>query len=126
MHERRIPEWLRHAPAPSVRGFAMLAGFEAVARGILISVFPLMVYRALQDTQVVSQIYFFIGIVSLISGLLVPVVTRRVPRRWVYIIGALMFSVGSLITITGTPAAVVVGLLLDTVGVVLTFVCFNA
>jgi MFS transporter, ACDE family, multidrug resistance protein len=126
MHERRIPEWLRHAPAPSVRGFAMLAGFEAVARGILISVFPLMVYRALQDTQVVSQIYFFIGIVSLISGLLVPVVTRRVPRRWVYIIGALMFSVGSLITITGTPAAVVVGLLLNTVGVVLTFVCFNA
>jgi ACDE family multidrug resistance protein len=26
MHERRIPEWLRHAPAPSVRGFAVLAG----------------------------------------------------------------------------------------------------
>ena len=39
MHERRIPEWLRHAPAPSVRGFAMLAGVEAMARGILISVF---------------------------------------------------------------------------------------
>jgi len=39
MHERRIPEWLRHAPAPSVRGFAMLAGAEAMARGILISVF---------------------------------------------------------------------------------------
>jgi len=125
MHERRIPEWLRHAPAPSVRGFAMLAGFEAVARGILISIFPLTMYRALQDVQVVSQIYFFIGAVSLISGLLVPVVTRRVPRRWVYIIGALMYVVGSLVTITGTPTAVVVGLLLNTVSGVLTFVCFN-
>mgnify|MGYP000326097960 CR=1 FL=1 len=43
MHDRRIPEWLRHAPAPSVRGFALLAGTEAVARGILISVFPLAI-----------------------------------------------------------------------------------
>ena len=38
MHERRIPEWLRHAPAPSVRGFAVLAGAEAIARGVLILV----------------------------------------------------------------------------------------
>ena len=33
MFERRIPEWLRHAPTPSVRGFATLAGTEAMARG---------------------------------------------------------------------------------------------
>jgi hypothetical protein len=26
MHQRRIPEWLRHPPSPSVRGFAVLAG----------------------------------------------------------------------------------------------------
>ena len=57
MLERRIPEWLRHAPAPSVRGFAILAGIEAVARGILVSVFPLAMYRALQDASVVSEVY---------------------------------------------------------------------
>ena len=28
MHDRRIPEWLRHAPAPGVRGFATLAAME--------------------------------------------------------------------------------------------------
>ena len=44
MHERRIPEWVRHAPAPSVREFGLLAGFEAIVRGILISVFPLVMY----------------------------------------------------------------------------------
>ena len=33
MHERRIPEWLRHAPAPGVRGFAVLAGIELTGDG---------------------------------------------------------------------------------------------
>ena len=47
MFERRIPEWLRHAPAPSLQGFAVLTGVEAVARGILVSVFPLAMYTAL-------------------------------------------------------------------------------
>ena len=126
MHERRIPEWLRHAPAPSVRGFAMLAAFEAVARGILISVFPLLMFRTLQDAQMVSLIYFIIGITSLIAGLLVPIVTRYLPRRWVYIVGVLMFAIGSLLAILGTATAIVIGLLLNTVAVVLTFVCFNA
>ena len=83
MHERRIPEWLRHAPAPSVRGFAILAGTEAIARGILISVFPLALYEGLGDAQTVSKAYFWVGVLSLITGLMVPFVTRYVARRWV-------------------------------------------
>lgn len=126
MLQRRIPEWLRHAPAPSVRGFAVLAGIEAVARGILISVFPLAMYRALQDAALVSEAYFLIGLVSLASGLLVPWLTRYIPRRWMYVFGAALFAIGSLTAIVGTPAAVVTALLLNTVAVVTTFVCFNA
>lgn len=126
MHERRIPEWLRHAPAPGVRGFAVLAGTEAVARGVLISVFPLAMYQALQDARVVSQVYFLVGVASLIVGLLVPYVIRFVPRRWVYVVGTLMFVAGALLAIAGTPRAVVAGLALITFAVVTTFVCFNA
>lgn len=126
MHDRRIPEWLRHAPAPSVRGFAVLAGAEAVARGILISVFPLAMYQAIQDARIVSQLYFLIGLISLIIGLLVPYLIRFVARRWVYAAGALMFVCGSLVTMFGTPGTVVAGLALVTFAVVITFVCFNA
>lgn len=126
MHERRIPEWLRHAPAPSVRGFAVLAGAEAVARGILVSVFPLAMYQALQDARLVSEIYFLVGLASLIIGLLVPYVIRFVPRRWVYVTGASMFIVGALISARGFAQDVVVGLSLITFAVVITFVCFNA
>jgi MFS family permease len=126
MHERRIPEWLRHAPAPSVRGFALLAGTEAIARGILISVFPVAMYDALKDARIVSEVYFLIGVVSLIIGLLVPYLIRFVPRRFVYVFGALMFITGALVAILDTPVAVVAGLALITFAVVVTFVCFNA
>jgi MFS family permease len=126
MHDRRIPEWLRHTPAPSVRGFAVLAGTEAVARGILISVFPVAMYRALGDARVVSEVYFLIGVVSLAIGLLIPFLVRFVPRRWVYVTGTLMFATGALLATVETPGAVVAGLALVTFAVVTTFVCFNA
>lgn len=126
MHERRIPEWLRHSPAPSVRGFAVLAGIEAIARGILISVFPLIMYRELKDAAVVSEVYFAIGLASLIAGLMVPSLIGFIPRRWVYSIGCLMFSAGALLATIETPTAVVAGLALTTIATVTTFVCFNA
>lgn len=126
MHERRIPEWLRHAPAPGVRGFAVLAGAEAVARGILISVFPLVMYRALGNAIVVSEVYFAIGVASLIVGLLVPFVIRFVPRWWVYVAGTLMFTAGALLAAVPSPGTAVAGLAMVTFAVVTTFVCFNA
>lgn len=126
MHDRRIPEWLRHAPAPSVRGFAILAGTEAIARGILVSVFPLVMYRALGDAGVVSEVYFAVGIASLLVGLLVPYLIRFIPRRWVYVSGAMMFALGAGIAPTGHPAAAIAGLALTAMATVTTFVCFNA
>lgn len=126
MHERRIPEWLRHAPAPGVRGIATLSGIEAVVRGILISVFPLVVYRAVGDAQIVSGFYFAIGIVSLVAGLLVPWVIRLVPRRWVYSGGASLFVISAALAITGQPGAVLAALALNTLATVITFVCLNA
>jgi MFS family permease len=126
MHERRIPEWLRHAPAPSVRGFAILAGTEAIARGILISVFPVVMYNALGDARVVSEVYFIIGAISLLIGLLIPYLIRFVPRRWVYVFGTLMFVAGGAAATLESPTAVVAGLALTTFAVVTTFVCFNA
>jgi hypothetical protein len=116
MFERRIPEWLRHAPAPGVRGFATLAGFEAITRGMLISVFPVALFDALQDASLVSAVYFAIGIVSLITGLLVPYLIRTIPRRWMYAVGASGFVVGSCLAVIGTPEMTVISLALNVSG----------
>jgi MFS family permease len=126
MFERRIPEWLRHAPAPSVRGFATLAGFEAVTRGMLISVFPVAMYDALGDAATISSIYFAIGVVSLVAGLLVPFLNRFVPRRILYSGGAISFIAGAGLAAAGTPETLVLALVMNSVATVVTFVCFNA
>lgn len=126
MHERRIPEWVRHAPAPSVRDFGILAGLEAVVRGILISVFPLAMYRALGDAGTVSSLYFAVGIASLIAGLMVPYAIRFVPRRWAYTAGAALFILSAPLAIQGSPTAVVAALTMNAVATVTTFICFNA
>ncbi len=97
-----------------------------MARGMLISVFPLAMYKALADAALVSKVYFLIGVASLVTGLMVPFISRYIPRRWVYVIGASFFLFGSLLAITGSPAAIVAGLLMTTMATVMTFVCFNA
>ncbi|MCE8521909.1 MFS transporter [Ruegeria pomeroyi] len=126
MHERRIPEWVRHSPAPSVRDFGLLAGLEAVVRGILISVFPLIMYRALGDAERVSMAYFLIGFLSLGAGLMVPSLIRYVPRRWAYSGGALLFVAGAMLAVQGTPLTTIAALACNTVAAVVCFICFNA
>jgi MFS family permease len=125
MHERRIPEWLRHAPAPGVKGFAVLAGCEAVARGILISVMPLAMFQTLGSAKSVSEAYFIVGLLSMIAGFLVPWLNRFVPRRWLYTGAALTFFTGAGIGAVA-PGLIVVTLGLTTVAVATLFVCFNA
>jgi hypothetical protein len=125
-----FPLWLRQAAAirargPGARGFAVLAGIEAVIRGILVTVMPLSMYHAFPDTRLVSEIYFGIGVVSLLAGLMVPALTRIVPRRWAFTAGALLFVGGNILAILGGPL-VALGLLCNTVATVTVFICLNA
>ena len=124
--ERRVPEWVRHAPAPGVRGFATLNGIEAMTRGILISVYPLAMYRAFGDAALVSTIYFCVGCISLICSLTIPRLTRTVPRRWVYTGGGCLYLVSAALAISGGPNALALALLFNTVATVTVFVCLNA
>lgn len=126
MFQRRVPEWIRHAPAPSVRGFAILAGLEAMTRGLLISVFPLAMYRAFGDARLVSEIYFMVGLASLTSGMMVPWLTRFFPRRWMYSAGVLLFISGCFLAAFGSPRMTAAALFCAAAGTVTIFVCFNA
>jgi len=126
MFERRIPEWLRHAPAPSVRGFASLAGLEAITRGVLISVFPVAMINVLKDPALVSSVYFLVGVLSLVIGLLVPFLNKLIPRRFLYIFGILFYIVGNFLAISGTQTAIVSALALNFFATVIIYVCLNA
>lgn len=125
-HERRIPEFLRHAPAPGIRGFAILAAIEATARGVMISVYPLAMYRALGDAERVSEVYFFIGVASLLASLAVPTLARLISRRWTFTLGALLMASGALTASQGGPVMTPLGLCMTNIAVVCVFICFNA
>ena len=126
MATRYLPLFLKHTPTPRVEAFALLAGLEAAVRGTLIAVMPLTVYDAVQDAGVVSQIYFLVGIASLVWGLLVPWATQHVPRRWLYTLGTALYLIGMALAIGGGPVAVPLSLLCNALATVTVFVCFNA
>lgn len=128
------PEWLRHPPAgvartPTARAFATLSGVENMIRGTLLSVLPLAMYTALGDAGAVSTVYFVIGLCSLCFGMLLPWVNRRIPRRWLYTLGAGFYltgcTLGVVAGITGGPL-IVAALACCTLGTVTCFICLNA
>lgn len=128
MHRKpSIPIPLQSAPsAPRIQAFATLAGIEAAVRGMMISVMPLVVYEAVRDAGVVSRIYFLVGIVSLIWGLMVPWATSHVPRRWMYSLGGGLYLLAMGLAMLGGPVAVPLALMCSAMATATTSVCFNA
>ena len=126
MFQRRVPLWLRHAPVPSVRGVAVLAGTESIVRGILISVFPILMYRTFPDASLVSLLFFLIGGLSMMWGLLVPWLVRFVPRRTLYTLGVTTYIGSALVATVGDDQLIVIALMMNMAATVTVFVCFNA
>jgi hypothetical protein len=124
---RYIPVFLRHAPTPGVQGFALLAGIEASLRGMLVSVWPLAMYAALsQNAGSVSLAYFIVGIASLVWGLMVPWISRFIPRRWVYTMGCAFYLLSGLLEVGVGGYATPVAMALGSFATVTVFVCTNA
>lgn len=122
----RVPVHLSHSPTPSISAFAFLASLEAGVRGILLSVMPLAIYREVGDAALVSRLYFLVGIVSLIAGLLVPWGTRFVPRRWMMTIGASLYVVGAGLALVGGATGLQFALMSNAVATITLWVCLNA
>ena len=112
--------------APGVRVFAILSGIESISRGILISVFPVAMYRIFADAQQVSQVYFAIGLLSLLVTLIIPWLSRRVPRRWMYSLAVITYISSALLCALADSWAFAIGLGMFTFANVVVFVCLNA
>lgn len=112
--------------APGVKAFAILSGIDSTSRAILISVFPVVMYRIYSDAQLVSENYFIIGLLSFLVTLVVPWISRKIPRRWLYSIGVTIYIVSALICAWSESWVFALGLGLFTIANVVVFVCSNA
>lgn len=110
---------------PGVHAFASLSGIEAFVRGTVLSVYPLVMYRAWDNAATVAQLYFMVGVFSLLTALSLPLLARRIPRRVIYTMGALLYVLSAGLGMVGGKA-VTAALLCHTVGTAMIFVCFNA
>lgn len=126
MFTPRSPLYLSHAPTPKVEDFALIAALEAGVRGTLLSVMPLVMYRAYQDPTIVSGVYLAVGITSLICGLMVPWASRYVPRRWLFTLSGALYVLGMTLALTGDRTAVATALLVNAVATVTFSVCLSA
>ena len=117
---------LSAAPTPpGVPQFACIAGVEALVRGSTLAAFPLLMYRAWGDAQVVSELYFAVGILSLLTALAVPPLAQRLQRRRVYAAGLLLYLLAAGFGMLGGKW-VTLALLCNTMAAATSFVCFNA
>ncbi len=124
---RYLPLPLRHpSGAPDLRDFALLAGLDAAVRATVVSVMPVAVHAAVGTAGGTSAVYFAAGAAALVWGLLVPGLTRLIPRRWVYTLGCLMLVCGMSLALVGSATALTFALKLNAMGTVTLFVCLNA
>lgn len=83
----RHPVWLGAAPAPGIRVFSLLYMIETFARASLATVIPIQAFDLIRDEQQVSFLYTGVAVLALAFSLVIPVLIRRLTRKWVYTLG---------------------------------------
>ena len=126
MVQRRIPLTVYQPSRPGVHSFAILASFEAAARSILISVFPVLLLRGLGNAEGVSEIYLLAGLVSLVVALVTPFIAQYVARRWLYTAGCLGMINGNILALAAGPQWMGTVLIANAASLVIMTICFNA
>jgi predicted MFS family arabinose efflux permease len=102
-----------------------VGGAEAIARGLVLSVYPLAQYRAWGDAATVSTIYFAVGVVSLATVLSVPLLTRWLPRRWTHLLAMALYLVSAAFGMVGGRFTSL-AMLCASMATAISFVCYNA
>lgn len=83
----RHPLWLPASTAPGMGVFSLLFFIETIARASLATVVPLQAYDILKDEQAVSFLYTSVALTTLTASFAIPLLIRRLTRRWTYTIG---------------------------------------
>jgi MFS family permease len=124
---RRIhsPILLANVEDAKARAFVVLFTCDAFARAILISLVPLEAYDLLGAAQLVSVVYFLVGVLGLGVNLTVPLILHRLRRRWVLTIGAVAQIASALLFALATKASLIAGLALQVLAMAMLDVVIN-
>jgi len=123
--EIRFPMWMRVVDRPGARVFGSLSAVEAFSRALIAGILPLEAERLIHDAQAISVLYTIIGAVAFGSSFLVPLVLRRLRRKWVFTFGVGCMVVAPLLLILATEASFTVALQFRAIAVVAVNISLN-
>lgn len=117
--------WARVVERPGAWVFASLSAVEALSRSLIAGILPLEAERLFRDAQRISLLYTAIGLVAFVSSFLVPLVMRRVRRRWVFSAGVGCMIVAPLLLTLASVASFSAALQLRAFAVVAVNISLN-
>ena len=121
----RRPIWLQRFQAPGAESLAVLFAAECFARSTVVSLIPLEALRLLGNARSVSMLFLLVAFAGLGATLTVPWLVRKLARRWVYTLGALMLAGASVSMMFGSLGYLALGLVLRVGAVVMMTVCLS-
>ncbi len=99
------PIWLKAVTTPGAFVFAIMFTLESLARATLWTIVPLQAYQLLNDNaRDVSLLNTCVSTAGLVGSFIIPLLIRRLRRRWVYTLGIGLTIVAALLLATGTLA----------------------
>lgn len=112
----RYPIGLRTAPRPGATTFALLFALESVARSLLATVIPLQGLALLGNSRDLSLLFTGVGVTALLGSFLIPLLIRRITRRWTYTLGAVLLILAATALATVSLPGQIVGMLARVLG----------
>ena len=94
----------------------MLFFLESVARASLVTVLPLTAYGLFGSKEAVSLVYTAVSLVALGFTFLIPMLVRRLSRRWAYTLGCGLLGLYAVLLALDAPPALVLAMLCRTTG----------
>ena len=116
MHVRH-PVWLIAVTRPGAAAFALLFALESIARATIATTIPLQAYALLESSRAVSVAFMAVGVAGLAGSFAIPLLIRRMQRRWVYSLGGSCLIAAALLLSLGGRPTLLGGMVLRVFGV---------
>lgn len=123
--EIRFPMWVRVVDRPGALVFGSLNGLEAFSRALISGILPLEANRLIQDAQAISLLLTVVGFVAFASSFLVPLIMRKVRRKWIFSVGVGCMVVAPLLLIAASSASYAAALMFRATAVVAVNISLN-
>ena len=101
---------------PGATAFAVMFALESMARASLATVIPLQAYTLFGAARDVSLAFLAVAVTGLAGSFTIPLLIRRIGRRWVYPLGGACLVVAPILFVTETVGGQLAGMLVRVFG----------